>query len=74
MYYDLNIPWPARPQAGSSSSSSSNSAKKQKGKQRESNTNVNTHEPVKRGAETLSENDRRELEKCVQMAIKRESS
>lgn len=67
MYYDLSIPWPARPAAGSSSSTAP-PTKKQKGKQRETAPAAATSSSPLDG---LSESERTELERTTRMAIKR---
>ena len=84
MYYDLNIPWPARPllpgsssshsggRASSSSTSQQPPSKKLKGKQ-QPGTAATPSDAPKRGAELLVPHERAELEQSTRMAIKRGS-
>lgn len=65
MFYDLNVPWPVRPPIVTTSNSTNASKKAAKGKQKETTVE-------KRGAEVVSPAELAELERCVQMAIKRE--
>lgn len=75
MYYDLNIPWPLRVRPGLNAASSAGgggtNGKKQQGKGK--GKEVLGEQERRHGVDLLQESDRVELEKCVQMAIRRES-